>query len=433
MDNQQPVHQTMGESTEGLPSCETVDPLSLNSSEVSVSTPLAPARTLPEGRKRKWDVQKLDQDSASTGADQDPEPANKIVAITPTSAPFSEVESVIASTAAATAAAVSRLSALQPLPKSAAHSVGQFTKDIEINDIKNRYLLTNAATQHKLTEETSVDVTTRGKFYPDRNRATLKDPPLHLHLIASSQESLDLAIHKVNLIIEQASITLVEPRIHHSRTFFHEKIYVDIEATPSMNLRAKIVGPGGSYMKHIQHETSTRVQLKGRGSGFTEASTGQEADEEMFITISGSIEKGVESAKQLCEDLLDTVRKEVEKLQQRMRPPLPPVPAPPPVPIRAPTPPPVVPPPRPPPPQPPAPVPAPAPYNHYVVAMPAPQGYPSAYPYYGGGYGHPPPYGTVPHHYRPPPPPSYAPPNQPPPPPPPGHAPPYQPPPPPPE
>ncbi|KAK5667318.1 hypothetical protein BDV3_007277 [Batrachochytrium dendrobatidis] len=362
-----------------------------NSAESStVSSPHA--NPISSGRKRKWDVEQPEQTCSSTASEVNAVSTKK-TATESNPNPSAEPESAIESTAAATAAAVSRLSALQHSSlKPASVHLDQFVKDIDINDIKNRYLLTNRATQNSLVEETSVNITTRGKFYPDRNRATTKDPPLYLHLIAPTQKALDLAIDKINSIIEQASITLVEPRIHHSRTFYHEKIPVDIDATPAMNLRAKIVGPGGSYMKHIQQETSTRVQLRGHGSGFTEASTGQEADEPMFVNISGSIEKDVQSAKQLCEDLLDTVRKDVEQLKQRYHPPqhqhkisagasthapyqTPYASAlhPPPSTSLSTT------------------TPQAAPYNHYVVGPPAPPGYPPIYPYYGGYYGYPPP------------------------------------------
>lgn len=58
-----------------------------------------------------------------------------------------------------------------------------------------------------------------------------------------------------------------------------------MEGGPHFNLRAKIVGPHGAYVKHIQNETGSRVQLKGRGSGFYETSTGQEADEPLHVYI----------------------------------------------------------------------------------------------------------------------------------------------------
>ncbi len=54
---------------------------------------------------------------------------------------------------------------------------------------------------------------------------------------------------------------------------------------PGFNLRAQVVGHGGSYVKHIQQETGCRVQIKGRGSGYIEASTGRESEDDMFLHV----------------------------------------------------------------------------------------------------------------------------------------------------
>ena len=39
------------------------------------------------------------------------------------------------------------------------------------------------------------------------------------------------------------------------------------------------------FVKHIQQETGTRVQIKGLGSGFYESESGRESDEPMHIHI----------------------------------------------------------------------------------------------------------------------------------------------------
>jgi hypothetical protein len=43
--------------------------------------------------------------------------------------------------------------------------------------------------------------------------------------------------------------------------------------------------PQGMFVKFIQSETGTRVQIKGIGSGFYENETGAEAQEPMHISI----------------------------------------------------------------------------------------------------------------------------------------------------
>lgn len=41
----------------------------------------------------------------------------------------------------------------------------------------------------------------------------------------------------------------------------------------------------GMFVKHIQNETGTRVQIKGQGSGYYEVETGREGEDPMHISI----------------------------------------------------------------------------------------------------------------------------------------------------
>lgn len=88
-----------------------------------------------------------------------------------------------------------------------------------------------------------------------------------------------------------------------------------MENMPGFNLRAQVVGQGGAYVKHIQTETGCRVQIKGRGSGFMEHSTGQESDEPMYLHVAGPQPEKVAQAKQLSEDLLASVRENYERFK----------------------------------------------------------------------------------------------------------------------
>lgn len=100
-----------------------------------------------------------------------------------------------------------------------------------------------------------------------------------------------------------------------------ERIPIDMEPVPGFNLRAQVVGQGGTYVKHIQQETRCRVQIKGRGSGFTELGTGAESDEPMYLHVVGPDPKDVQKAKELCEDLLGNVRQQYERFKANPPPP----------------------------------------------------------------------------------------------------------------
>ncbi|KAF8555884.1 hypothetical protein OG21DRAFT_1602647 [Imleria badia] len=237
-----------------------------------------------------------------------------------------------ASEAAAAAAAIAaKIAAQFSAGGSAAGSIqigqrdphdAEFTHDIDINDVRNRYVLTKGSTQSEIHEQTGASVSTKGVWYPDRTKATEKDPPLYLHLSASARDTLQNAIDRVNDLINMDLGPLVEDKkdrlrdkVDQDRKWPEEKLPVGLETIRNFNVRAKVVGPQGVFVKYIQQETGTRVQIKGIGSGFVEQETGKESDEPMHIHITGPDEGQVARAKVLTEDLLEVVRAEHGKAQ----------------------------------------------------------------------------------------------------------------------
>lgn len=156
-------------------------------------------------------------------------------------------------------------------------------------------------------------------------------PPLYLHVTSTTKEGLETAVAKIEELMKQELPNLVderrfrrrEPEQNVERDEFgrrkwpEEKIPVDLEPIPGFNLRAQVVGHGGAYVKHIQQETRCRVQIKGRGSGFIEHSTGQESDEPMYLHVAGPVPDDVQRARELCEDLLANVRQQYEQFKER--------------------------------------------------------------------------------------------------------------------
>ncbi|KAH7104980.1 eukaryotic type KH-domain (KH-domain type I) [Auriculariales sp. MPI-PUGE-AT-0066] len=190
----------------------------------------------------------------------------------------------------------------------------EFTHDIDINDVRNRYLLTKGQTQTEISEETGATVTTKGVWYPDRSKANEREPPLYLHISAHTRESMQNAIDKVNDLLNQELGSLVEDRRRPERRKWpEEKLIIGLDMLRNFNVRAKVVGPGGMFVKYIQSETGTRVQIKGQGSGFVDQETGRESDEPMHIHITGPDDGQVARAKVLTEDLLEVVRGEHAK------------------------------------------------------------------------------------------------------------------------
>lgn len=207
---------------------------------------------------------------------------------------------------------------------------GDYIKDIEVNDLRNRYLLTKGSTQKMIKEETGADVTTRGSYYPDKSMATAANPPLYLHVTSTSKTGLEKAVANIEELMKQELPNLVDERRFRRRDqeqverdefgrrkWPEAKIPISLEPIQGFNLRAQVVGHGGAYVKHIQQETGCRVQIKGRGSGYLEASTNRESDDDMYLHVAGPDPKMVDKAKELCEDLLENVKEQYEEFKSR--------------------------------------------------------------------------------------------------------------------
>ena len=183
----------------------------------------------------------------------------------------------------------------------------------------------------QIATETGASITTKGVWLPDRSKAAPNEEPLYLHIAAPSQTVLDNAIKRVNELIDADLGPLVEDRSRFAKNrerYFEEgrqggerkkwpeeKLPIGLESMRNFNVRAKVVGPGvstscplpfinplcsslflaykqsvymiaqGMFVKYIQAETGTRVQIKGLGSGFIENDTGREAEEPMHVFI----------------------------------------------------------------------------------------------------------------------------------------------------
>ncbi|WWC59505.1 uncharacterized protein I303_102061 [Kwoniella dejecticola CBS 10117] len=276
---------------------------------------------MAEDRKSRWD-----DPSSSTP---------------PTSASASADASDAAARAAAIAAKIA--ASLRPgaqgneLVKQEKKDEGDFVKDIEVNDLRNRYVLTKGSTQKQIEEETGASVVTKGVWVPDRSKMPPGEAPLYLHIVATSQSILDAAVAKVQELIDQELGPLLDQRTIIARNralglpppeqttlpggrqkWPEEKLYISLESLRNFNVRAKTVGPGGMFVKYIQAETGARVQIKGQGSGFMENDTGRESDDPMHINIAAPTQDQIDRAKVLCNDLLEVLRQEWSKARDAM-------------------------------------------------------------------------------------------------------------------
>lgn len=88
------------------------------------------------------------------------------------------------------------------------------TKDIAINDLKSRYLLTKASFQHQVRVDTGATVLTKGKYYPDPFLASERDPPMYLHVAATSQQALAMALAMIDHLIDNPNLPIFDSDVN---------------------------------------------------------------------------------------------------------------------------------------------------------------------------------------------------------------------------
>ncbi|KAK7115898.1 uncharacterized protein [Littorina saxatilis] len=251
--------------------------------------------------------------------------------------------------------------------------------EVEINDapLSMRNMLTRGPTQEEITKFSGAAVSTRGRYMTpvEKMKNNSGERPLYLFVQGPNQDSVNVAVARINEILtggkggaptggglvrtsaappptgqHQLNIppaqpppqgvgppmmhmhTMQMPPVHQPPpmmappvqppemqqiTVLEEKLFIGLEhAPPNFDVKGKLLGPGGSYLMHIQTETCAKVFLRGKGSGFFEPALGREAFEPMHILIQHPNMMGLQQAKQLAENLIQTVQQMYASFQQ---------------------------------------------------------------------------------------------------------------------
>ena len=80
-----------------------------------------------------------------------------------------------------------------------------FALDIDVNDSPRKGMLTRKQTHEEIAKSTGVNILVRGRYRPPGDLTTT-DRPLHLHIEADDQESLDKAHERVKQLMGEAAV-----------------------------------------------------------------------------------------------------------------------------------------------------------------------------------------------------------------------------------
>ncbi|XP_023514657.1 protein RIK isoform X1 [Cucurbita pepo subsp. pepo] len=193
-------------------------------------------------------------------------------------------------------------------------------REISINDAEPsvRYKLTKRQTQEEIQRQTGAVVITRGKYHPP-NTPPDGNKPLYLHISAGvhlkDMAERILAVDRAAAMVEEMlrqGQNVVPLSFNSLNNDFKvnqpltTSVFLGFDIDPSMNIAARIRGPNDQYINHIMAETGVTVSLRGLGSGSTEGA----CEEPLHLFLSSNNFKSLEDAKNLTENLMDTISKE---------------------------------------------------------------------------------------------------------------------------
>lgn len=266
-----------------------------------------------EGRKRKWDV----PGPQAPGSGSVPVDAATIARAQQGAAAV--LQKINQDMAAKGILPPSVKPAPPPVPQEDPNPV----QEIVINDAESniRIQLTKRSTQDEILRKFGCVAITRGRYRPP-NMPDSEEKPLHLAIQAaqnitdldSKKKAIAEAAEYVQSKIRAANLRQNQPysgsynavpapgqtqQPAHTGTL---SVYVGFTADATFDIPGRLRGPNDSYFAHIFSETGASAQLRGLGSGTAES------PEPLHVSLSCANPRGLEDARRLVENLVQTVK-----------------------------------------------------------------------------------------------------------------------------
>ncbi|XP_057309857.1 uncharacterized protein LOC130647864 isoform X1 [Hydractinia symbiolongicarpus] len=204
---------------------------------------------------------------------------------------------------------------------------GYFT-EMDVNDIPERQFVTDPSLLERVSKQCGAAVTLRGKQLSteDKRRSIISgiaQKPLSIMIHADVAAKVQVALHKFMDLItncKKFGPNFTSNNQPSANYYVQDKIFVGLDdAHPDFNVNYSLGGDKGTNFGFIMQQSGGKVFLRGKRSGYLEHNSGRESFEALHIYISHPHQDGLDLARQLCENLIDTVHQQYQSWLQRKR------------------------------------------------------------------------------------------------------------------
>ncbi|XP_054285535.1 uncharacterized protein LOC129002050 [Macrosteles quadrilineatus] len=205
------------------------------------------------------------------------------------------------------------------LKSSTAASFGRYTVEFEINQLPKftkDYLTRHICLENIVEKFSGATVNIGGQYissWTDMSKSEITSiRPLHLHINGPSQQSLELALKYITKLIAEGE---------EDKDVLVYKMFLGLSTIPSdFDLNKHIVGDNGANLQYIMDITGAEVTLRGKSSGYLEINSDQEAATPLHLLIRHTDCQGLNQAKEIAANLIQTVGEELKRFSSQSQP-----------------------------------------------------------------------------------------------------------------
>lgn len=205
---------------------------------------------------------------------------------------------------------------------------GGYFAEMDVNDIPERQFVTDPSLLERVSKQCGAAVTLRGQHLSteDKRRSIISgiaQKPLSIMIQADVAAKVQVALHKFMELItncKKFGPNFTSNNQSSANYYLQHKIFVGLDdAHPDFNVNYSLGGDKGTNFGFIMQQSGGKVFLRGKRSGYLEPNSGRESFEALHLYVSHPHQDGLDLARQLCENLIDTVHQQYQCWLQKKR------------------------------------------------------------------------------------------------------------------